>query len=157
MISFNAKQNCESLFESVRISDANNVWNNYSMLGTMLHWRTDKMNLNSDMGLAATGWGFLYPQKSLYDDFVKVEGENGYRLNATIKNFEQFKEMGNSLNNPVHGNEGYFMWKWRVLAAQLPSTGYGFVDDNNARWMRYAEVLLCAAEAHLLKSTPDQA
>lgn len=149
IISFNAKQNSESMFESVKISDANNVWNNFSMMQLMIHFRTDKFaSMNSELG--TLGWGFLNPQANLYEDFVAVEGENGYRLNATLKTYPQMQELGCVLTTGASIiNEGYFMWKWRILAAQVPAMGYNYVDDNNPRWMRYAEVLLCAAEAHL--------
>ena len=157
VITINAQQNCESMFESVKISDSNNVWNNVSMLGVMTHWRTSAMTLASSAGLASTGWGFLVPQKGLYDAFVELEGENGYRLNSTLKTYDQFVEMGHKVTGVVYGNEGYFMWKLRVLAAQQPAAGYGFVDDRNAHWMRYAEVLLCAAEAHVMNSNTGKA
>lgn len=149
IISFNAKQNCESLFETVLISDPNNVWNNMNMICLMVNYRTDKFaKFNSE--LSALGWGFLSPQANLYEDFVKVEGENGYRLNATLKTYPQMVDYGCELMpGSTIINEGYFMWKWRILAAQCPAMGYNWVDDNNPRWMRYAEVLLCAAEAHL--------
>ena len=153
IIGFSAKQNCESMFESVKISDPNNVWNNFTMNHLMIHYRTDHLAQNgvecSAIGLASLGWGFLNPQQNLYDDFVAVEGENGYRLNATMKTYDQMREMGVSVaagSNII--NEGYFMWKWRITAEQCPAAGSGFVDDNNDRWMRYAEVLLCGAEAH---------
>lgn len=152
VIAFTAKQNCESMFESVKISDPNNVWNNFSMNQLMLHYRTDKLvdGCCPAAGLASLGWGFLNPQKSLYNDFVDVEGEDGYRLNATLKTYAQMQQMGITIQ-PGKSiiNEGYFMWKWRVLADQTPATGYGYVDDNQPRWMRYAEVLLMAAEANI--------
>lgn len=149
IISFNAKQNCESLFETVLISDPNNVWNNVNMICLMVNYRTDKFaKFNPE--LSSLGWGFLSPQANLYEDFVKVEGENGYRLNATLKTYPQMVAYGCELmTGSTIINEGYFMWKWRILAAQCPALGYNWVDDNNPRWMRYAEVLLCAAEAHL--------
>lgn len=151
VIAFSAKQNCESLFESIKISDPNNVWNNFTMLHLMIHYRTDKLidNCCQNAGLAGLGWGFLSPQQNLYDDFVAVEGKDGYRLNATMKTWEQMTQMGINIKE---GNtiisDGYFMWKWRITAEQVPSAGANFVDDSNRQWMRYAEVLLCAAEAH---------
>ena len=139
------------MFESVKISDPNNVWNNFTMLHLMTHYRTDKLvdNCCTNAGLAGLGWGFLSPQKNLYDDFVAVEGENGYRLNATMKTWEQMVDMGiNVKEGNTIINEGYFMWKTRITAEQVPAAGSNFVDDANRQWMRYAEVLLCAAEAH---------
>ena len=157
VISFNAKQNCESLFESVRISDPNNVWNNFSLTHLMIHYRTDRFKtMNPD--LCTLGWGFLCPQENLYDDFVEVEGVDGYRLNKTIKTYDQMVESGSTLTtgSSIIG-EGYFMWKWRILAAQVPAMGYNYVNDNNPRWMRYAEVILCAAEAHLMDGNTGKA
>ena len=151
VIAFTAKQNCESMFESVKISDPNNVWNNFTMLHLMTHYRTDKLvdNCCTNAGLAGLGWGFLSPQKNLYEDFVAVEGVDGYRLNATMKTWEQMVDMGiNVKEGNTIINEGYFMWKTRITAEQVPAAGSNFVDDANRQWMRYAEVLLCAAEAH---------
>ena len=74
-----------------------------------------------------------------------------------MKTYEQFVDMGNSLTGSVYGCEVYFMWKSRILAAQQPSSGYGMVDDANMIWMRYAEVLLCAAEAHLMNQNQGKA
>lgn len=162
VISFYGKQNCESMFESVRISDANNAYNNFSMLHLMIHYRTDNLNdgCMEPIGLYATGWGFLNPQKNLYEDFVKVEGEDGYRLNASIKTFDQMKNMGVGIKTgytPI--NEGYFMWKWRVVKERVPAHAvFGLMsDDDNPRWMRYAEVLLCGAEAHFAAGNQTKA
>lgn len=148
------KQNCESLFESIKYDDANNAWDNFDMTGVMIHFRTDRMTLGDADNLATTGWGFLNPTKSLYEDFVSVEGENGYRLNCTIKTYEQMRDRGHSVNagNSII-NEGYFMWKWRGTKDRFTQYVSGmdfFMDTNNPRWMRYAEVLLCGAEAHLM-------
>lgn len=154
LLTYPGKQNCESMFESVRVYDTNNTWQNfYSIVGVMVHFRTDKLVADccKNIGLAQTGWGFMNPQKSLYDDFVAVEGVDGYRLNATIKTYDQMKEMGVSIM-PGYNiiNEGYFMWKWRYTAEadDLPGIA-SMADSNNFRWMRYAEVLLLAAEANL--------
>ena len=151
VIAFTTKQNCESMFESVKISDPNNVWNNFTMLHLMTHYRTDKLEDGccTNAGLAGLGWGFLSPQQNLYDDFVAVEGVDGYRLNATMKTYDQMVDMGVKVKtgNTII-NEGYFMWKTRITTEQVPAAGSNFVDDANRQWMRYAEVLLCAAEAH---------
>ncbi|MGM9792400.1 MAG: RagB/SusD family nutrient uptake outer membrane protein [Candidatus Cryptobacteroides sp.] len=148
------KQNCESLFESIKYDDSNNAWDNFDLTGVMIHFRTDKMTLGTADNLFETGWGFLNPTKSLYEDFVSVEGENGYRLNSTIKTYEQMKDRGHSVNvGSTIINEGYFMWKWRGTKDRFSQYVSGlafFMDCNNPRWMRYAEVLLCGAEAHLM-------
>lgn len=147
LLQYGHQRNCEMMFESNRVVDPNNVFNNTDIVPLMINWRTDKMTVPSSVGLYSTGWGFLCPQKSLYEDFVEVEGKDGYRLNATMKTFEQVQEMGCTVNTAII-NEGYFMWKWRIVAEQMPAAGYGFVNGNSTRWMRYAEVILLAAEAY---------
>lgn len=158
VIAFSAKQNCESLFESVRIADPNNTWANFTFYHIMLHYRTSKLEAGccAKAGLSGEGWGFLTPQKELYDEFVKLEGENGYRLNATMKTYPQIQELGIKIKTGEKLiSEGFFMWKWRSTAER--TNGLDYVDDNNARWMRYAEVLLCAAEAHLMNNNVGKA
>lgn len=153
VIQFCAKNNCESLFETNRVDDSNNTFDNWDFCGAMVRWRLDVMETTPEFNAVfgtSQNYGFMAPTKSLYDDFVKVEGENGYRLNQTIKTYDQMKQIGMSLKSGnVAINEGYFMWKWRVGIDATPSTGYGFCYTNNFRWMRLAEVYLLAAEAHL--------
>lgn len=157
ILDYNHKHNCESMFESNRVYDPNNVWGNFDQTGVMCHWRIDKMTVPASLGLEMNqGWGFLVPQKSLYDDFVKVEGADGYRLNETMKTYNQIAAMGCSVKQAII-SEGYFMWKWRYLDEQSPEGAFAMVDDNNPRWMRYAEVLLCGAEAHYLAGNQSKA
>ena len=158
ILAFSAKQNCESMFESVRIADPNNTWANFTFHHIMLHYRTSKLEAGccAKAGLSNEGWGFLTPQKNLYDDFVAVEGEDGYRLKATMKTYSQIKELGVVIKDGEKLiSEGFFMWKWRSTADR--TNGLDYVDDNNARWMRYAEVLLCAAEAHYMNQNGTKA
>ena len=161
LLTYPGKQNCESMFESVRVYDPNNSWANFYVLtGVMVHFRTDCLTNGccSAIGLANTGWGFMSPQKGLYEDFLAVEGADGYRLNQTIKTYEQMKEMGVEVASGKQIiNEGYFMWKWRFTAeADDQPTIASMADSNNFRWMRYAEVLLLAVEANL-ESNPAKA
>ena len=141
------KHNCESIFENNRIHDDNDSFQNFSMYALMTNWRMDKMNWPVDTPMMNTGWGFRVPTKSLYDDFVAVEGADGYRLNNSLKTLDQLNsELGITLKAPIIG-EGYFMWKLRILASER-GMGNDFVYAANTIWMRYAEVLLCGAEAH---------
>lgn len=153
VIQVSAKNNCESLFETVRVYDKENVFDNWDFCGAMLRWRLDKMEMTDEFKAVfgtSQNYGFLAPTKDLYDAFVAEEGENGYRLNATMKTYNQMRNIGMSL---IVGqsiiNEGYFMWKWRSGIDSCPSEGYGFCYTNNFRWMRLAEVYLLAAEANL--------
>ena len=150
------KHNVESIFESNRVHDDNNSFQNFSMYALMTNWRMDKMNWPADTPIMNTGWGFRVPTKSLYDDFVKDEGVNGYRLNNSLKTLDQLKsELNITLKSPIIG-EGYFMWKLRILAEER-GMGNDFVYAANTIWMRYAEVLLCGAEAHFLAGNSGKA
>lgn len=154
VISSRAKMNCESLFESIKVYDKDNAFDNYSMYGVMINYRSDRLEEGcmQSVGLAPTGWGFCVPQERLYNAFVAEEGQNGIRLGGTIKTYDQMKDLGIKMKaGETIINDGYFFWKWRVYDEELPPEGYGmFVYTNNMRWMRYAEVLLLAAEANLL-------
>lgn len=141
--------NCEELFTIRRVDDPAAVWVNINTYRIGIHWKTDAMNLTSDF--SSMGWGQCNPQKSLYDAFVQAEGEDGYRLNQSLKTYPQMVALGNTIKDgmTLYGNEGFFMWKWRRLAGEAPGAGMGYADTNSPRYMRYAEVLLLAAEANL--------
>ena len=57
----------------------------------------------------------------------------------------------------VKGHESYFMWKNRSLNSDLiyPNPGFQVGQHYNLRIMRYAEVLLMAAEAHVMSTDPE--
>jgi hypothetical protein len=148
---------CEAMLEAQLPFDANNPF--MSMYNLMVGWRWDAMDVSAinpayaDLASDA-GYGFMNPRKDLYDAFVAREGTNGYRLNQTIKTYDFLRD---EINLPmrsgaqVYGNEGYFYWKNRIL---LSESVMGFPNfrgwqASNLRFMRYAEVLLLAAEAHL--------
>lgn len=135
----------ESLFESNRISDTDNIWDNSRFYMVMLNWRMDNfISVPASYGLYNVGYGYCAPRKSLYNAFVAEEGEDGYRLNRSIKTFKQITDDGAAVNASLY-NEGYFDWKLRYEAKDALDWG---CCNNNQRWMRYAEVLLCAAEAY---------
>ena len=160
IFTFSNKNNCESLFEINRVVDANNVWNNYNMYQLMIHWRTDRFTTTpvTLLGMASTGWGFCSPQKGLYNAFVAAEGEDGYRLNHTLKTYAQVQEMGVNMDaGSTIISEGYFFWKNRITADEIPAAGYGFAWDDNSLIMRYADLLLMASEANLLAGNQDKA
>lgn len=135
----------ESLFESNRVADLDNIWDNSRYYMVMLNWRMDNfISVPSFYGLYNVGYGYCAPRKSLYDAFVAEEGKDGYRLNQSIKTFDQLTKDGATTNASLY-TEGYFDWKLRYEAKDAFDWG---CCNNNQRWMRYAEVLLCAAEAY---------
>lgn len=145
ILQYNAENNSESLFELNYLEDPNNA--PLILLFAMTGWRTDHMIINSQ--IAKNTWGYCNPQKELFDAFVAEEGTNGYRLTQTMKTYEQVKAGGDEIipGNNLYGHEGYFMWKTRKVQGEEQG---GFLGShNNVRLMRYSEVLLLAAEAHI--------
>jgi tetratricopeptide (TPR) repeat protein len=147
--------NRESMLERNRVKDPSNPNSNSNTLNYMHWWRTDKLQqdenqwLTNTTGVGSQGWGFNNPTKELYDLFVSREGVDGYRLNSVIWTYDQVLEKGVRIQDgqSLYGHEGYFLWKQRV-AAEEKIQGMSF--DSNVKIMRFAEVLLLAAEAHLM-------
>ena len=122
-------------------------------------WRVDRFDglVSSGIDVYNAGWGFGTPTKDLYDAFVEMEGVDGYRLNQTLITYDQLVEKGVTIISGkfVYGCEGYWNWKQRnTLESHVEGTMFGFY--NNEVTMRYAEVLLLAAEANL-NINPDKA
>lgn len=156
VIQMTAKNNCESMFESQSVVDENN-WE-FNLYGAMLRWRFEKFDMTAEFqSTYYTGqdYGFMNPTKELYDAFASEEtpGKYGSRFLQTMKTVPEMADMGGKLKNgkTVHGCEGYFFWKWRAGKNTDNPGGAmaGFSYCNNFRWMRFAEVLLLAAEAHI--------
>ena len=150
-----ANNNCESVFELQKRNDPEQLWNTFDMVYIMQGWRTSALayNMPAIGELALGNYGFFNPRKSLYDAFVAWEGEDGYRKNKTIWNYDQLNAYGVSIQPgaSVYGDEGYFFWKNQAYredcAADMSYFQVGqFID---LKVMRYAEVLLLAAEANL--------
>ena len=109
----------------------------------------------------ATGDGWFPPRESLYKAFVEEEGEDGYRLNASIKTIRQMKDYGFTYEGKdMWCTDGYFNWKNRILNADLVGGAQTGRSANtmfiNFCYVRYAEVLLLAAEAHLRANNGDK-
>ena len=90
------------------------------------------------------GWSFGTVSWSLFNAFEPGDP----RLNATIYSADD------SLTNYTRGfqNTGYFQYKYMPRASHDPTTNGGIRDHNwpiNYKDMRYAEVLLIAAELYL--------
>ena len=147
--------NCrESILESQMRNDPEQMWNQFSQLYCMLGWRSSLLNFDQSASAFSQGcYGFGNPTKSLYDAFVAEETADGYRLNQTIITYKQLEALGISLRdgNSMVGNEGYFSWKYRALKedCMYDNPGLQFYQYIDLRFMRYAEVLLMAAEAHV--------
>ena len=115
-----ANNNCESLFELQKRNDPEQVWNVFDMVYIMQGWRTSALSYNP----AAL-------------------------MKLAIGNYGFGVEIQPGAS--IYGSEGYFFWKNQAYredcATDMSYFQIGqFID---LKVMRYAEVLLLAAEAHL--------
>lgn len=158
-----ANGSCESMLEVQKRNDSEQAWNQMTMTFLMQGWRTDKLSISGDasVSIAQGTYGFMNPRKSLYDAFVAMEGENGYRLNSTIRTYDQMETFGISIQPGAYmvGHESLFMWKNRALKEDCiyDASYFQALQYINLRVMRYAEVLLLAAEAHVLGGSQAKA
>lgn len=147
---------CEAMIETQRRNDPEHTWDTMTMEFIMMGWRTSLLNLGGLNEFIANGtYGFMNPRKSLYDAFVAAEGANGYRLKATMRTYDELSsEYGLSLvsGERLVGHEGIFNWKNRALKEDciMDASYFQGFQYINRRIMRYAEVLLLAAEAHAM-------
>lgn len=153
--------NCESLFELQKRNDTEQLPADFVCI--MQGWRTDHLNYSGQATnvLAQGMYGFMNPRKSLYDAFVAWEGASGYRLNKTIMTYNQVENLGVTLQTGVnlYGSEGYFMWKNQAFKEDLVMdlSMLQIFQYTDLKVMRYAEVLLLAAEAQLQAGNSSKA
>lgn len=160
-----AEFSCESILENNQVDDVNTAWSFMNYVSVMRGWRNDQIawsGLKAQFADVTSGYGFENPRKALYDAFKAWDEKGGgddYRLDQTIKTYDYLKNtMGLTVTTTMHGNEGLFDWKLRALKSELVQDmgGWNVLVKTNWRYMRYAEVLLLAAEANL-KSNPAKA
>ena len=155
--------NCESMLELQWRNDQEQAWSQFDMTYLMQGWRTANLTIGGTASseIAMGTYGFMNPRKSLYDAFVKAEGENGYRLKHTLLNESQLEAYGVAVlpGMSVYGCEGYLMFKNRVLKSDciMDASYFQGLQYTDRRIMRYAEVLLLAAEANLQAGHSDVA
>lgn len=156
MLQHAAANNCsEAMLEVQKRNDPEQAWTQLTMTYLMMGWRTGLLNLGSMNQIAQGTYGFINPTKSLYDAFVAREGKDGYRLKGTISTYDELNaEYGMTVNSGERlvGHEGLFNWKNRALKEDciMDASFFQGLQYINLRVMRYAEVLLLAAEAHVM-------
>lgn len=153
----------EAMLDVQKRNDAEQAWNQLTMLFLMQGWRSDKLIMSDEAStyIASGTYGFLNPRSELYNAFVAVEGESGYRLKSTIRSESQMKELGIYIQSGAYliGHEGFYMWKNRALKEDCiyDAPYFQALQYINLRVMRYAEVLLMAAEAHVQSGNSSKA
>lgn len=153
-----ADYNPEYVLEWNVVTDWSNPFGNITTAFVYYGIRDEMYDMSSlSGGLTGGGYGFFNPTKNLYDAFVAEEGAGGYRLGESIKTYAQMQEYGVTIlsGKTLHGHEGYWNWKNRLTA----SDWYVFqmCPTCNVVYMRYAEVLLSAAEAFLQSGNAGKA
>ncbi|MBN1387045.1 MAG: RagB/SusD family nutrient uptake outer membrane protein [Bacteroidales bacterium] len=153
----------EQVWEVVGLNDPANTWSGASsgILMNMVGWRGDHMNMAGYfVGLHDIhygGWGFMNATPEVYQAFVDMEGVNGFRLNSTVKTYQQVLDLcpvpGLEMTvgpQGLYGHSGIFSWKYRMLRQEALEGGFGYAWHVNWHYIRYAEVLLLGAEASLM-------
>lgn len=146
---------CEAMLEVQKRNDPEQTWSQLTMTYLMMGWRTGLLNMGSMDMISMGTYGFINPTSSLYNSFVAREGKDGYRLKGTIRTYEDLNsEYGLTVNagERLVGHEGLFNWKNRGLKEDciMDASYFQGMQYINLRVMRYAEVLLLAAEAHVM-------
>ncbi|MGB8190802.1 MAG: RagB/SusD family nutrient uptake outer membrane protein [Chitinophagaceae bacterium] len=102
------------------------------------------------------GWGFNLPKKKLWDAFVAANDVN--RRRQMVMSEQELKAAGGNWTNPTaYDYEGYFQRKYGAFQAQT-GTPIGELNyGTNWRHIRYADVLLMAAEAYYRASNEGKA
>lgn len=134
-------------------------WGNGRLMENNIHWQL--MGPRGDYFDGGTsglrgGWGFYYPTANMAMAF-DAEGD-AVRKAANVLSVQDLRDnFGGdwtedwTIDDPVWGMEGYFRIKYGSVASEtsgadgaVPELNYG----TNLRLLRYADVLLMAAEAH---------
>lgn len=121
-------------------------------------WREDNFDfsqLNTEIfgDFNTTGYGFFNPQQALVDALIQSDGADGYRTTSVVKGqdyVENVMGIAKKPDSPAHGHGLYCGWKNRYLWSDVSMNwgGWSPFPATNFRFMRYAEVLLGAAEAY---------
>ncbi|MCI1648643.1 MAG: RagB/SusD family nutrient uptake outer membrane protein [Bacteroides sp.] len=110
-------------------------------------------------GLSETGWGFVSPEKGLREAFIEAGDE--VRQKATVLNEEDLAQYGASIRasdgSIPYGCDGLVRTKYGAYVDEIAESNesYHTIAGTNFRIIRYADVLLMAAEAYNRQPNPD--
>ena len=112
------------------------------------------------LDLFPISWGFINPRKEMYDAYV--DAGDVVRLSSTIIGPDELEVLGGKYQTPAgfvpYGSDGYLDLKYIPYQSEgNGADGFSQVLNNgtNVRMIRYADVLLMAAEAYNRKNSPD--
>ncbi|HYE56431.1 MAG TPA: RagB/SusD family nutrient uptake outer membrane protein [Chitinophagaceae bacterium] len=102
------------------------------------------------------GWGFILPKQKMWDAFVNA-GDVERRRNTVMSVGELIAAGGNWSEPDAYDYEGFFQRKYGSFTSQT-GTPIGELNyGTNWRQIRYADVLLMAAEANYLAANEPKA
>lgn len=153
----------ENMFEFNRIYNASNRNNNLSCSfeSFMIGWDGPRMTGYGEHQNCIRASNFITPRKEAYDAMVAWEGSTeGHRIKGSIMTYEQVvNELDIAMTlgtvNTIYANDGLFDRKYFRDENKDCLTGHA--TEKNYPLMRYAEVLLLAAEANLMAGNQDEA
>ena len=129
-------------------------------------WREDNFDftgLKPEFGnFNTTGYGFFNPQDALANALIKSDGADGYRTTSVVKDQHYVQDVMGIAKKPnaaAHGHGLYCGWKNRYEWSDVSMNwgGWSPFPATNFRYMRYAEVLLSAAEAYFQDGNQNKA
>lgn len=153
----------ESLFEISYTTDQGYDWSNFpwgAQPESNIHIQL--MGPRSDYYTKAPGdsllggWGFNLPKKKLWDAFAAA-GDEERRKQVLMSKGELLAMGGNWTNDHAWGFEGYFQRKYGSFSTQTGGPINELNYGTNWRMIRYADVLLMAAEANYRISNETKA
>ena len=146
----------ESVFEIVYTSHEGYDWGNFGWGGAAesnIHVQLmgPRGNLFENLGAIGMvpGWGFNLPTEKIGEAFEAM-GDDGPRYEATIMSEDEFVAAGGSMvTSDAHDYGGYLRVKYATHASQTNTDAIAELNyTTNWRLIRYADVLLMAAEAY---------
>jgi starch-binding outer membrane protein, SusD/RagB family len=162
----------ESIFEVSQPDNASNVNPNEAAALNALFWMPKGagwFDPSPQLMIANFGFNIMTARLSLWQAY-KDAGDSVRRVNTVLSESEVIA-MGANLRNPAittpdlpqgtlaYGTDSVLRVKYATWVAES-STGFQNYPVNfgvNIRWMRYADVLLMAAEAYNRQPSPDDA
>jgi len=149
-----AELGVESVMEAVYITTAGYDWgaNGYpwgTQAESNVHIQLMGAREDSFTGVDSlnNGWGYNYPSSKLWDAFMDAGDE--VRRKHTLMSEQEFIDGGGEVSNPnAFDYQGFLRRKYGPYATET-GDGVGALNYGvNWRLLRYADVLLMAAEAH---------
>jgi len=153
----------ESVFEISYTTDRSYDWSNFPWSAqpeSNIHIQL--MGPRSDYYTKAPGdsllggWGFNLPRRNLWNAFVSAGDVE--RRNQTLMSKEELIAIGgNWSNDNAWGFEGYFQRKYGSFSTQTAGPVNELNYGSNWRMIRFADVLLLAAEANYRANNESKA